>query len=1202
MAGLIPPTDVLAEQNSCKNLGYYQYHFNNEAGSLACGQNYDQCMDAYRAQSDAYNKCIGADGGCWDIGREAWLEGPGNCPQTDDLEAFFKERAGGQAFSAGNVYYCQCVKQCEDKKPLQADYDKCGAGLGQCCKQLEETEAADAEDAAKTTDKTEDKPQAVLQLTPAEFKIAADGTARQEITAELTGSGLAGKTVTMRAELSRPNRIRAGLVTDVSTTGNTLTATYQSPKFSAAEITDSRDELVDLIYIYATVDGAEQYSTLKAVLLPMDEREATITFSKPGLSDQIVTSQFKKGAISGGIFLEDPDSGEKMPLKGVEVTLRVPAGTPEQQPVETSKIFDETYFWERLTRTGEEKIDVIMQPDEAGRKYMAKAASYHDRAEKFGDFDALNYHRQYLRKLAEAEQQEAKKIADAMKLSAYSLFFLVEYDAKARESLENTNEFFRAALNDTASLVMSFFSLTDATYAIGTRDVSESPLGKSILMFGGKNSADGTKMRFARSVVRALVHGVRDYVKNNPNRAYYAKVFLGALEGESINQMLAFKDENSLSKYLFGLIDQHLHGYYTENVSAMMQYYKIDPAKVSADLDRNIELAAAVFKANAEVHDLRNSRQYNWSMGVAWGNLIHDIGKATAQLGTTLVYGPQAAAALSEVLDKITLAYNTLKVGISANASYEWMILYWDDEIDLNRSMGLLFEGKERFATPKVAMATPLSAPIGQLHFLPAAKALVPKLSVSSQLITLAETLAGGDAEQSENALQLLLDAERSAEEEEAAQRADYLATLGTISEIDGETLALLEKQDEMDFQRSLLDLQLMAVEMDPSAETLANFKEKAGALTELENDYAGAASAYNDLTAKLRASQTATDDELQIAEKPSTSTASSEANPAPATTSNMLLLLVVISALMLLVALILLIKKQQLAGVILLIIALLGGSAIIYLLFAPHADQPATGKVGEDSKWQEQRNSFVDLWDRPELITPSEKQPATESNEPTANMDNAENMETSKTSNDALSAGQTMEPATGDSASRLQTIMSAAHHFSLNYPAELTLLPMVEEEDYLYYEGDDLQISLEAAEAAQYEELIGENYSLPDYVEHIEYFMFAERSKYEEMSRDGVEMVRVDYDRDPATIVLYWQAGLKNLRLALTGKLVSQADPVVEEILDSLQLLPLSSDGIEAGSAECSHPNGDVEYWWNEVSQAERDCFVQKYGFTPKL
>ncbi|MBD3299947.1 MAG: hypothetical protein GF347_01200 [Candidatus Moranbacteria bacterium] len=94
----------------------------------------------------------------------------------------------------------------------------------------------------------------------------------------------------------------------------------------------------------------------------------------------------------------------------------------------------------------------------------------------------------------------------------------------------------------------------------------------------------------------------------------------------------------------------------------------------------------------------------------------------------------------------------------------------------------------------------------------------------------------------------------------------------------------------------------------------------------------------------------------------------------------------------------------------------------------------------------------------------------------------------------------------------------------------------------------------------------------------------------------------------NPDGMVIYWQDGSNFMELHLHGPNYSSQQDTVINILASFRPNYSSSDCVASNrqpvqTFNCDnwvHPNGDVEYWWWEVSQAERDCFIERYGYDP--
>lgn len=46
----------------------------------------------------------------------------------------------------------------------------------------------------------------------------------------------------------------------------------------------------------------------------------------------------------------------------------------------------------------------------------------------------------------------------------------------------------------------------------------------------------------------------------------------------------------------------------------------------------------------------------------------------------------------------------------------------------------------------------------------------------------------------------------------------------------------------------------------------------------------------------------------------------------------------------------------------------------------------------------------------------------------------------------------------------------------------------------------------------------------------------------------------------------------------------------------------PIAKTKKDRSEKVCDHPNGDIELWWNKVSQDIRNCYIDKYGFPDQM
>jgi len=110
----------------------------------------------------------------------------------------------------------------------------------------------------------------------------------------------------------------------------------------------------------------------------------------------------------------------------------------------------------------------------------------------------------------------------------------------------------------------------------------------------------------------------------------------------------------------------------------------------------------------------------------------------------------------------------------------------------------------------------------------------------------------------------------------------------------------------------------------------------------------------------------------------------------------------------------------------------------------------------------------------------------------------------------------------------------------------------------------------------------------------------------------------------NPDSASFYWLQANSFIEMTISGDNYSQENPEAYVVASTLQLNqdlaqcpqvyqqptqapiptqpPPPPQQSAVDPANCTHPNGDVEYWWNNASQAEQDCFILKYPESPFL
>jgi hypothetical protein len=107
----------------------------------------------------------------------------------------------------------------------------------------------------------------------------------------------------------------------------------------------------------------------------------------------------------------------------------------------------------------------------------------------------------------------------------------------------------------------------------------------------------------------------------------------------------------------------------------------------------------------------------------------------------------------------------------------------------------------------------------------------------------------------------------------------------------------------------------------------------------------------------------------------------------------------------------------------------------------------------------------------------------------------------------------------------------------------------------------------------------------------------------------DGTLVVR-SWFTHPDSQSMHWIAGSRGMELMAFGTGYNSQFTKIENMLGTLlinstpsECSSSSASSSSSQSFDCSswnHPNGDIEYWWDTVTEAERQCYISKYGYPP--
>jgi len=116
---------------------------------------------------------------------------------------------------------------------------------------------------------------------------------------------------------------------------------------------------------------------------------------------------------------------------------------------------------------------------------------------------------------------------------------------------------------------------------------------------------------------------------------------------------------------------------------------------------------------------------------------------------------------------------------------------------------------------------------------------------------------------------------------------------------------------------------------------------------------------------------------------------------------------------------------------------------------------------------------------------------------------------------------------------------------------------------------------------------------------------------------RNGVHILAYDFE-NPRSLFILWQSGNFQIEMRFWGAWDQKEENNLGYLLATFNPGNVNDpncqnvDSTTSSTANqrvltqpqpptqqgCSHPNGDVEFWWNDVSQDVRDCYISKFGW----
>jgi hypothetical protein len=177
-------------------------------------------------------------------------------------------------------------------------------------------------------------------------------------------------------------------------------------------------------------------------------------------------------------------------------------------------------------------------------------------------------------------------------------------------------------------------------------------------------------------------------------------------------------------------------------------------------------------------------------------------------------------------------------------------------------------------------------------------------------------------------------------------------------------------------------------------------------------------------------------------------------------------------------------------------------------------------------------------------------------------------------------------------------------HKYTLNYPTAWSNNGMTYDSNIVILKGNKVQVWVEAVS-------IPASKTLQVFAEERAAQISGVRAWNEIVDwGNGVTVLRSTFTK-PNSQALWWiSSSGAGMELKTIGDGYDNSYTTIQNLIATLD--PNSSYiGAKCGSTstseaapktnvkkDCSFPNGDIEYWWNSVSQDVRDCYISKYGY----
>ncbi len=176
-------------------------------------------------------------------------------------------------------------------------------------------------------------------------------------------------------------------------------------------------------------------------------------------------------------------------------------------------------------------------------------------------------------------------------------------------------------------------------------------------------------------------------------------------------------------------------------------------------------------------------------------------------------------------------------------------------------------------------------------------------------------------------------------------------------------------------------------------------------------------------------------------------------------------------------------------------------------------------------------------------------------------------------------------------------------YKYSINYPASWTTETATRNSIQVFFVGPQTRMKVESLGLVP-------GQSLKSFSDERTSLMEGNLALSETIDWDGTSVVR-SWFTHPDSQALHWITGNRGMELMAFGTGYNSQFTTIEKMLGTLYVNSLpaecgstsSTSSSSTSGLDCSgwtHPNGDIEYWWDEISEAERQCYISRFGYPP--